>query len=1042
MNLASVAVRRAVTFTMIFFIVTGFGLVSLARLKIDLYPDLDFPYVLVATEYPGAGPREIEDLVTRPIEGAVASVDGVKRVTSTSKQGISVVAVEFNWGTDMKQAEIDVRKYIDLTKKALPQDIEQPLVFAINPSMQPVAFLGVSGPYPETQLREIVEEKVEPLIERIEGIALADTVGGGKREIQVLLDPRRAAAAGVSPLQVVNALRAENLQVPGGSFEQGDWEFNVQAKGRFKSVAEIGEVVVGVRRGVPVRLKDVAEVRDGLREEVRYIRTNGQSSIMMIVRKQSDANTVQAVRALKKALPGIEAKVARGIKVSVLFDQGETVEKSIGNLGSTAFQAMLLTFLVLLFFLREIRPSLIVALSIPLSVVAAFSAMDALGLTLNIISMSGLALAIGMLVDNSIVVQESIFLRAKLGASPREAAVSGAKEVSMAITASTLTTLAVFLPILFVPGIAGMMFRDMVLTVCVSLTVSLLVALTAVPLASSRLLQAEQAKGETKHGPIFRAFGRVHEALISWYGRALDWVLVNSKKTFLVAAVVTIGSLALAFRIPTNFFPRQDIGLVQLEIEGQIGTSLDATDAAVRRLEAIVQGEVPERKVVNADIGTGEGFAALFSKGPHAGVLRVKLKDRKERTRTQMEIEDSLRKSFSRVPGLQVVVRKQSIIGAEGDVVVEVYGHDLVQAHEVGMRVKEIVKGVKGTADVVFSLETGRPEYDVVLDRPRLAALGLNAATVAQTISTFFAGKLASIYEEAGHEYDIRVRGPKESRKDERSLRSLPIVTPTGESVPLSSIATIRPSVGPVTITRKDQQRLVTISASVPGKNLGQVVKEIDEKLKAFPWPEGFSYRIGGEAEDFLESFRWLAIALLGSILLVYMVMASQFESLVHPFIILFSIPLAAVGIVLALGLTGTTMSVTALVGCVVLAGIVVNNAIVLIDYVNQLRQQGNDIIAALAQAGRRRLRPVLMTAATTVLGMLPLALEVGEGAESWSPMARTIVGGLTASTALTLLVIPALYASVELWREKRRKRRTERSATERGGAREPEPQA
>jgi hydrophobic/amphiphilic exporter-1 (mainly G- bacteria), HAE1 family len=1027
MSLASLSVKRGVTFTMLFIIVAGFGLLSLARLKIDLYPDLDFPIVLVATEYEGAGPREIEDLVTRPIESAVASVDGVKKVSSTSKQGVSVVIVEFKWGTNMKQAEIDVRKYIDLIKSALPTEIKSSLIFAVNPSMQPVAFLGLSGPYPVTRLRELAEEKIEPMIERIEGIALADTVGGGKREIQIQLDPRRAAAAAVSPLQLVNALRAENLQLPGGTFDQGGWEFTIQAKGKFTNVKQIEEVVVGLRQGVPVRLRDVATVHDGLKEETQLIRNNGQSSIMMIVRKQSDANTVQAVRALKAAIPEIEQKAARGVKVTVLFDQGEIVEQSIGNLGTTGWQAILLTFLVLFFFLRELRPSLIVALSIPLSVVATFSAMDALGLTLNVISMSGLALAIGMLVDNSIVVQESIYLRAEQGDHPHEAAINGTKEVAMAITASTLTTLAVFLPILFVPGIAGKMFRDMTITVCVSLTVSILVAMTAVPLASSRLLASAALRRQRKHGPLHRWLGRVNDRMIAGYGRVLDGVLANRKKTYVIVTLATIGSILFAFRIPTNFFPNQDVGLIQINVEGPVGSSLDVTDAGFRRLEDIVQQHVPERRVVNVDIGTGEGFSALFAKGAYAGVLRVKLKDRKERTRKQADIENDLRERFGRVPGLTTAAQQRSFTGAAGDVIIELYGQDLVQAHDLGMKIKELLKGIKGTADVTFSLESGKPEYDVVFDRARLSALGLSAATVSQTISTFFAGKIASIYQEGGYEYDIRVRGPKEYRRDERSLRALLLVTPSGEAVPLGSVATVRPSVGPTAITRRDQQRMVSVSCAVPGKDLGRVVKELEGKLKAYPWPESFTYRIGGEAEDFQDSFRWLGLALLASIILVYMVMASQFESFIHPFVILFSIPLSAVGIVLALGLTGTTLSVIALIGVVILGGIVVNNAIVLIDYINQLRARGVALLPAVAEGCRRRLRPVLMTALTTILGMLPLALELGEGAETWSPMARTVMGGLTASTALTLLVIPALYATVELFREKRRRRREAR---------------
>jgi HAE1 family hydrophobic/amphiphilic exporter-1 len=1014
---------------MLFLILAGFGLFSLARLRLDLYPDIDFPLVVVVTQYEGAGPREMEDLVSRPIEGAVASVEGAKKVSSTSKQGVSLVSVEFNWGANLKQAEIDVRKYIDMMRSVLPTDVQDPIVFAVNPAMQPVAFLAVSGPYPETKLRELAEEKIEPLLERVPGIALADTVGGGKREIQVLLDPRRLAAAGVPPTQVVSALRADNVQVPGGTFDQGGWEFTIQTKGRFSSVKQVEAVVVGARLGVPLRVRDVATVKDGLKEETRLVRINGRSGILMMVRKQSDANTVQAVRAMKEALVDIERKAGRGVKVSLLFDQGEIVEKSIGNLGTTGWQAILLTFGVLYFFLRKMKPSLIVALSIPLSVLATFSIMDALGITLNIISMSGLALAIGMLVDNSIVVQESIFLRAEGGTPAAEAAIEGAKEVNMAIAASTLTTVAVFLPILFVPGIAGKLFRDMTITVCVSLMVSLFVAVTAVPLASSRLLRSSASRAPRRERWLARTLSRAHRRMTDGYVALLTWVLRHRKKTFVFVTAITAIAVGVGTGLPTQFFPKQDTGLILMQMEGPLGASLEATDRSFRRMESMVREHVPEATVMNMDIGTGEGFVALFSKGSHSGILRLKLKDLKDRKRRQGEIEEDLRQRFARIPGVTVTVFKPSFFGSAGDIVVEIYGHDLARAHEVGIKVKELVKGVKGTADVQFSLEAGKPEYEVALDRSRLAALGLNTAAVSSSISIIFSGKLASVYEEGGYEYDIRVRGPKDFRRDEHNLRGLPIVTGTGATVPLSSIARVRPSVGPATITRQDQQRMVTVTASVPGKNMGAVLKELTPKLEGFPWPDGFSHRIGGEAEDFKESFKWLGVALLASILLVYMVMASQFESLLHPFLILFTIPLAFVGVVVALVATDTSLSVTALIGVLILGGIVVNNGIVLIDYVNQLRARGTELRTAVIEGSKRRLRPVLMTAGTTVLGMLPLALEIGEGAEGWSPMARTVIGGLTASTGLTLVVIPALYLSVESFRDNRRQKREARRA-------------
>lgn len=1042
MTLTELSVRRGVTLAMLFLIIVGFGLFSLARLRLDMYPDITFPVVGVVTTYEGAGPKEMEDLVTRPIEGAVTAVEGVKHINSTSKRGASVVIVEFNWGADIDKAEREVRKYLDFLKGIMPEDADEPIVFAFNPSMQPVAFFGLSGPYSEIKLRQIAEDKVSPLIERIPGVAAVDIMGGGKREIQVQLDPGRLAAAAIAPQQVVNALRMDNVQLPGGSFVQGGWEFNIQTEGRFTDVTQIEEVVVGMRGQVPVRLRDVARIVDGLQEPVRVVRNDNRPGIMIVIRKQSDANTVQVVRNVLKALPDVETQSGRGIRLGLIFNQADFIEQSIGNLSSSALLALLMTFLVLLFFLRSLRSSLIVAGAIPISVVATFSIMDAAGLTLNIISMAGLALAVGMLVDNAIVVLENIFTHTEMGEGARQAAIKGTNEVAMAITASTLTTLVVFLPILFVPGIAGEMFGDMAITICFSLAASLFVARTLVPLAASRLLQRRVEGTRARRGPgrISRALGRLLDGMFWVYVPTLTWVLRHRKITLIGVILVFVGVMASATQIPTEFFPKQDQSLILFQADTAVGTSLEETDKLFKRMEDIVENHVPERTAVNISVGSGEGFMALFSKGSYSGIMRLRLCPRRERTRTQQVIEQDIRRRFNEIPGVTAQVMSGNLFGSSGDIVVEIYGHDLITAKRVGADIKRIVETLEGTADVTFSMESERGEYEVRLDRRRLAALGLNTATVSSAISTLFSGKLASVYREAGTEYNIRVRGPITYRRDRRDLQALPIVTPTGQVVPLSSIAVIEPSVGPATITRKDQQRMVTVSAAVPGKDLGGVLAKLNAKLDAYPWPEEFTHGVSGQAEDFKESFMYLGIALLASILLVYMVMASQFESLLHPFLILFSIPLAFVGVVVALHVSGTSLSVTALIGVLILVGVVVNNAIVLIDAVNQFRKRGQELHEAVIDAGRRRLRPILMTSLTTILGMVPMAVELGDGSETWSPMARAVIGGMVSSTFLTLIVIPTIYVSVEetlarirAWRERRQARKRRALAQARG---------
>ncbi len=1013
--LAGVSVRRGVTFLMLYIIVAGFGLFSLSRLRLDMYPDVSFPFMGVITMYEGASPEDVEELITRRVEEAVASVEGVEQVTSVSKFGVSVVNVKFAWGTDLDLRELDIRKSIGFIESFLPDDAADPLIFVFDPSLQPVVFLGVRGPFGQDELRDIAERQIVPATERIPGVASAFILGGLKREVQVRVLPDRLQAFGLSVQQVVQGLRMANVTLPGGSLVQGGREFPIETKGRFESVAEVGDVVVGMAGLVPVYLRDVAQIEDGHEELSRVVRNDRKPGIMIMVRKQSDANTVQTVRGVREALPQIERALPKGVHLSTIFDQSEMVEQSIGNLSATAVQAFALAGLVLLFFLLSVRSALIVATAIPISVLATFGIMDQAGVTLNIISMAGLALAVGMLVDNSIVVVENIYRHVELGAHPWTAAIRGTSEVSMAITASTLTTVAVFAPILFVPGIAGVMFRDMALTICFSLTASLVVALTLIPLGTSRLLGRRRlSKGFVE---------RWVRGLLAWvqavYSASLRWCLDHRALTLLASALALGGSVALALQLPVDFMPKSDQSMVILQVEGAVGSSIDEMDESFRRIERIIEEAVPERVTLNVEFGQGEGFLALFGKGQHSGLVRIRLVPLAERKRRQKEIETDLRERLSHLPGLKVSVMQPQFGDSEGDIVVEIYGHDLDVARRFGKQAEELARSTPGTADVAFSLEQGTPGFRVRLDRARMAALGLNSATVASSVSTLFQGTVASLYREGGNEYNIRVRAPESFRSDVRNLEQIMLPTPTGKTVPLSSVARVESYLGPVTVDRKSQQRVARVSMSVPDSDLAGVVQALEARLDQISPPEGFSLRVSGTAEDLKDSFKALALALLVAVLLVYMVMASQFESLLHPFVIIFSVPLAAIGVVLALAVSGTPISVTAAIGVIVLAGVVVNNAIVLVDFINQLRDEGQPLRAAIEQAGGQRLRPILMTASTTVLAMVPMALELGTGAETWAPLARTVIGGLSVSTLLTTLVVPVIYSLVEGLRER-----------------------
>jgi HAE1 family hydrophobic/amphiphilic exporter-1 len=1065
-KLAELAVKYFITFVMLYLGAVGWGLFSLSRLPIDMYPDITFPLIGVITQYEGASPEDIENLITRPVEEAVSAVEGVEEVTSTSRHGVSQVFVEFDWGTDIDQAEIDVRRNLDFLDDVLPDDARDPLAFAFDPSMQPIYFIAVYGPFDQAELRRISRRYIEPQMERLPGVAAADTIGGLVREIQVRFDPDQLLARGIALQQVVAALRAENLQLPGGTIREAGREIPIVTQGQFESVEEIRNVVVGVANGVPIRLRDVAAVEDTFQEENHLIRNNGRSSVMLIVRKQSDANTVATAGAVRDALPGILAEMPEGIQFGVIFDQSQFINESISNLGSTGILAILLTFLVLIFYLYNLRASMVVAVSIPVSVIVTFIVMYAAGVTLNVISMAGLALAIGMLVDNSIVVLENIYRHHELGADPRTAAIEGTGEVAMAITASTLTTIAVFAPVLFVEGIAGVMFKDMALTICVSLTASLLVAITLVPMLASRLLRSRVSEAVIRVPTVRRrivyegltlavlmlltglaiwkevpqplatglpawaewaAIGvvtwglmvlaksgvaeRANNAMARGYARALDWVLVHPWTTVSAFVVSLALSSGLLYITGADFFPNDDNGMVFLRMDAAVGSSAQQTDTYFRRAEKAIARAVPEAVYTAVEVGQAEGFGSLFSEGSHAGILRIKLRPLMERSRSAEQIEEVIRREVNKIPGVTATVFQPFGFGGDSDISIEIIGHDLDVARRVGLEIKEIVSADRGARDVEFSMDQGRPQLEVHLNRDRMAALGINSLAVNQTVSTFFQGTTASIFREGGDEFEIRVRAASDLRHNRRYLEELRLLSPLGKQVPLGTIARIEERLGPVEITRQDQERVVTVKAtSVVKGDLAGLTTRLQKRLDAYPWPDDFTYRISGTAEDLQDSFIQLAWAMVAAVLLVYMVMASQFESLLSPFIIFLTIPLTPIGIGIALFLTSTPISVVGLIGVIMLAGVVVNNSIVLVDYANQRREAGLGIREAIYDAGKTRLRPILMTALTTVLGMVPLALELGAGAASWSPLARVVIGGLTGSTFITLLFVPVAY--------------------------------
>ncbi len=1016
MKLVEISIKKRVTLSMIYLIVIGFALFSFSQLKIDLFPDIDYPVVGIITEYSGVGPEDMENLIARPIEEAVSATKNVKKVTSQVSQGVCVTLLQFDWGTDMDKAENDVRKRIDLVLDFLPEDASKPLTFAFDPSMMPINFILINSPsMGPAELRQLGEDRVEPLLERVEGVASVETQGGLERQINVKLNPIKLAAHHLSPTDVVRAIRASGGLLPAGSIETGTTNFNLNIKSEYRSIDQLRNVIVTFDKGRPLYLKDIAQVEDGFKELRSDVRVNYNQGVYMRVFKQSDANTVQACRNVRKAVEEIRELLPEDVELKIVYDQSEYILRSVGNLGDTAVLAFLIAFAVIYFFLRNIRGSIIMGMAIPVSVISTFAVMMMANLTLNLISMAGLALAIGMLVDNSIVVLENIYRHRESGIDRMEAANRGASEVAMAITASTLTTIGVFLPVLFVPGIAGELFNDMVVTITFSLFASLIIALTLVPMLSARILRTEAEIKKKRLVAFKQKVGKFLDNLTERYSAILHWSLNHKRIVLFVTFLLFVLSLGIIPFIGGEFLPKSDQGFIALTVLREKGTPLDQTRLTVLDLERIVKEEIPEANDVLAIFGASEGIFALFGgSGSEAINFRVRLTPMEERSRSQQEIEDQFRKRLDQIPGITYQFIQPGMISTERAIEVKIFGYDLERAKQIAKHLKEEMERVPGLVDIDINMKEGGRELRVIPDIGRLNDLKISPLQLADIISTSIQGKVAARYHEAGDEYDIRVQLDRPFRNSKEDLYGLLIPTISGKMVQLRQVAKVVEDAAPSTIYRENQERFVSVGCELSNIDLSSAVRKIKQIIAHSNIPDDFQVVIGGTAEDQQESFFYLTIAFFAAILLVYMIMASQFESLVDPFIIMFTVPLSTIGVFIALFITGTSLSVMALVGVVMLVGIVVNNGIVLVDYINQLREKGKDLHTAVEEGGRVRLRPVLMTALTTILGMVPLALEIGSGSENWAPLARAVIGGLTTSTLLTLIIIPIMYVIFE----------------------------
>ncbi len=1084
MRIVESSIRRPVTVTMLIVTLVLFGGVAYQRLPINLLPDISYPTLSVRTGFAGAAPEEVENLVTRRIEEAVSVVNNVIRVSSRSRAGISDVTVEFEWGTQMDFASLDVREKLDRVR--LPQEVQKPIILRYDPGLEPIMRLGLTSKEIDLiALRTMAEERLKTKLETVDGVAAIEVSGGLEEEIHVALSERKLASLGLSVQTVANRVAAENINLTGGTLTDGDADYLVRTLNQYKSPDEIADIIIERRGDVLIRLSDVAEVRRGFKDRTVITEVDGQENVELAVYKEADANTILVARRVKDRLDDVRKEYgpSRGINLSVITDQSRFITNSIWEVLKTAMIGGILAVIVLYVFLQRIGATLIISLAIPICVVATFFFMFISGVSLNIMSLGGLALGVGMLVDNSIVVLESIDRYLKEGYSAPEAANKGATLVGKAVTASTLTTICVFLPIIFVTGVAGQLFTDQSLTVTFSLLVSLLVALTLIPMMSSGFKGGKafgssseaKAPGEihsagevdseregTRRGPgwiywpydsvafLFRIIfyylpiilltvvkyaglwlGRglrflisplliLHRHFYAWiepnYARLLPWVLNNRLVTLAFALAIFIASFLIYPRLGRELIPEMSQNEILVGLKMPVGTPVERTREVLTRMQRIAEQE-PEVELVyiSAGVSTMVG-GSLKEEREDIGQMSILFDGSLSRQEEDLLI-DELRSRFELIPGTSVKFGRPVLYSFKTPVELEIRGYNLNTLKRISDEASRRLAGVEGLSDIKSSTEGGNPEIQVLFKRDRLAALNLTLSQLARVIRGKVLGEVPTELHRMGRKVDIRVRVEEEDRDRVDDIRKLTVATIDGRPITLDAVADLVVEEGPSEIRRVDQERVAVISAGLSGVDLGTVIGRIEQALADMNVPPEISITFGGQGLEMRRAMKSMLFAIGLAIFLVYLVMASQFESLLHPLVILFTIPFGLVGVIWSLYATSGIISVVALIGVVMLSGIVVNNAIVLVDYVNVLRREGMSKNEALVVAGKVRLRPILMTSATTILGLLPMAIGIGEGSEVRSPMAVVVIGGLLVGTFLTLLLLPTVYSLFD-WRD------------------------
>ncbi len=1011
MNLSDVAIRRPVFTTMMMVAMMVLGIVAFTRLGVDLFPDISFPVVVVSTVYPGAGPEEVERSVTKPVEEAVSALAGIDTVQSFSREGVSVVVASFEIGTDIDLAALDVRDRVGGAVRQMPEDAEDPTFLKVDPSAAPVMTLVLASDRAARDVRDMAEDNVKPLLERIEGVAVVNVRGGASREIQVQLSADKLAAYGISVGQVSQMLKAENLDVPGGRLDEDSVETSLRVVGTVRTPAEIEDFVVGQAQGATVRVRDVGLVLDTTAERRTIIRVDGEEAVSLEVLKQGGTNMVAVADGVYATLDKARAALPPDAKLSVVSDSSVFIRENANQVEEELVIGGLAAIAIIFFFMLDWRSTFISALALPTSVVATFAVMYVAGFTLNMMTLLGLSLSIGLLIDDAIVVRESIYRHIEAGEPPMLAASNGTKEIALAVMATTFTILAVFIPVAFMGGIIGQFFKQFALTISAAVLVSLFVAFTLDPMLSARLVKQHDPNVRETENVVARNIRRMLDAMDEGYRTMLAWSLGHRKTVLFASVVMLAASVATVALTGMEFFPKPDRGQFSIAVTLPAGSSLDATSKVVTEMEGMLQAD-KDVQLVYATVGVNE--EARRAK------IRVNAVPKSERDRTQNQMMADIRKQFAKFAGVKFSLAEAGMVDGDMDVrespiALSVRGPDMATLAETASKIEAMVRATPGSADISSTYAPGQPELRARIDRTAASAVGLSGGGLGMSVRSAVVGDVATRFRDGEDDIDVRVQLSEADRNSREALAGLLIPTPTG-LVPLRQIATLENRTGPSTIERQDRQRQITITGEVALRPLSDVVSDIQAGIAKMDLPPGYTTKFGGEAERMAETNKAFGVAMLLAIIFVYIVLASQFESFLHPFTIMVSLPLAIVGALLGLFLSGYTMGMSAMIGIILLMGLVTKNAILLVDLTNTLRDEGADAIDAIMTAGPRRLRPILMTSAAMVLGMMPTATGQGPGSEFRAPMAIAIIGGVITSTMLTLVVVPIVYLWFDKW--------------------------